>query len=46
MALAACGEDLPKSVDPGQVDSVEAPDLGACRELTADEDSTREHLLP
>jgi hypothetical protein len=37
LALAACGEDLPDTVDPGQVDAVEAPDLGACRDLTTDD---------
>ncbi len=37
VAIAACGDDLPASVDPSQVDSVEAPDLGACRQLTVDD---------
>ena len=34
MALAGCQEDLPAGVDPAQVDAVEAPELGACRDLT------------
>lgn len=37
LVLSGCGEDLPASVDPGQVDSVEAPELGACRDLTVDD---------
>ena len=37
LALTACGEDLPADVDPAQVDAVEAPDLGACRDLTTDD---------
>ena len=36
-ALAGCGEDLPASVDPAQVDAVEAPELGACRDLPIDD---------
>ena len=34
LALAGCKEDLPAGVDPAQVDAVEAPELGACRDLT------------
>jgi len=35
LALAGCGdEEPPANVDPDQVDAVEAPDLGACRQLT------------
>ena len=37
LALTACEEDLPASVDPAQVDAVEAPELGACRDLTTDD---------
>ena len=37
LALTACEEDLPANVDPAQVDAVEAPELGACRDLTADD---------
>jgi Septum formation len=37
LVLASCGEDLPASVDPAQVDSVEAPELGACRDLTTND---------
>ncbi len=37
LTLTACQEDLPANVDPAQVDAVEAPDLGACRDLTADD---------
>ncbi len=37
VALSGCKEDLPADVDPAQVDAVEAPDLGACRLLTADD---------
>ena len=37
LALTACGEDLPASVDPQQVDSREAPDLGACRDLSVED---------
>ena len=35
LMLTACGEDLPETVDPKQVDAVEAPEIGACRNLTA-----------
>ena len=35
LVLTACKQDLPPGVDPAQVDAVEAPDLGACRNLTA-----------
>ena len=37
LALTACEDDLPASVDPAQVDAVEAPELGACRDLTTDD---------
>jgi hypothetical protein len=37
LALSGCSDDLPAGVDPAQVDAVEAPDLGACRELTAED---------
>ena len=37
LALTACEQDLPASVDPAQVDAVEAPELGACRDLTTDD---------
>jgi hypothetical protein len=37
LALTACQEDLPANVDPAQIDAIEAPDLGACRDLTADD---------
>ena len=33
-AITSCTEDLAPGVDPGQVDAVEAPELGACRDLT------------
>jgi Septum formation len=33
-ALTGCTEDLAPGVDPAQVDAVEAPELGACRDLT------------
>lgn len=33
LALSGCQDHLPASVDPAQVDAVEAPDLGACRML-------------
>lgn len=36
--LVGCGkDDQPANVDPDQVDSVEAPELGACRDLTPDD---------
>ncbi|MDQ4053561.1 MAG: septum formation family protein [Actinomycetota bacterium] len=35
--LAACGEDAESDVDPQQVDSVETPELGACRVLTPED---------
>jgi hypothetical protein len=34
VTLAGCGEPTPPGADPEQVDSVEAPELGACRLLT------------
>ena len=34
LALAGCGDDTGDNTDPGQVDSMEAPELGACRVLT------------
>jgi hypothetical protein len=37
LVLSGCRDDLPPNVDPAQVDAVEAPDLGACRELTRDD---------
>jgi len=37
MVLTACGDDVPEGTDPRQVDAVEAPDLGACRNLTVEE---------
>jgi hypothetical protein len=37
LASTGCQEELPASIDPAQVDAVEAPDLGACRDLTADD---------
>ena len=37
LALTGCGEDLPANVDPAQVDAVEAPELGACRDLTVED---------
>ena len=38
-SLSACGEEPPPTsdADPAQVDSVEVPELGACRTLTADD---------
>ena len=35
--LAGCAEDLPPDVDPAQVDAVDAPELGACRDLTVED---------
>jgi hypothetical protein len=35
VALTGCKPDVPAGVDPAQLDSVEAPELGACRLLTA-----------
>ena len=40
LALAGCGEDTPDqgtNTDPDQVDAVETPELGACRDLTPDD---------
>lgn len=37
LMLTGCGEDLPANVDPAQVDAIEAPYLGACRDLTTDD---------
>jgi len=37
LVLTGCREDLPPNADPAQVDAVEAPDLGACRNLTSDD---------
>jgi hypothetical protein len=37
LVLTGCEDDLPASVDPAQVDAVEAPELGACRDLTTDD---------
>lgn len=40
LALAGCGEDgadQGTNTDPDQVDAVEAPELGACRELTPED---------
>ena len=40
LALSACGEDAAgqgTNTDPDQVDAVEAPELGACRELTPED---------
>ena len=37
LALAGCGEDDQGDPDAGQVDSVEPPEVGACRVLTPDE---------
>ncbi|MEO6511098.1 MAG: septum formation family protein [Nocardioides sp.] len=37
VVLSGCKQDLPATVDPAQVDSVAAPDLGACRRLTVDD---------
>ncbi|CAN5220408.1 hypothetical protein BH09ACT12_BH09ACT12_08300 [soil metagenome] len=34
VTLASCGEPATPGADPEQVDSVEAPELGACRRLT------------
>jgi hypothetical protein len=36
-ALSACGEASDANTDPDQVDSVEAPELGACRMLTPED---------
>lgn len=35
--LVACGEQTDSNADPDQVDSVEAPELGACRVLTPED---------
>ena len=35
--LMACGAPADRDDDPDQVDSVEAPELGACRVLTPDD---------
>ena len=37
VVLTGCQEDLAPGVDPAQVDAVEAPELGACRDLTLDD---------
>jgi Septum formation len=35
LGVTGCKEELPAAVDPAQVNAVEAPELGACRDLTA-----------
>lgn len=35
--LTACNEDADANIDPEQVDAVEAPELGACRDLMPDD---------
>jgi hypothetical protein len=37
LVLGGCSEELPAGVDPAQVNAIEAPELGACRRLTADD---------
>ena len=37
LVLAGCGDDAGDDADPGQVDSMEAPELGACRVLTPED---------
>jgi hypothetical protein len=34
VVVTGCKQDLPAGIDPDQLDAVEAPDLGACRQLT------------
>ena len=34
LSLAACGSGSAPGADPEQVDSIEMPELGACRQLT------------
>ena len=34
LVLAACGDETDGNTDPEQVDTMEAPELGACRVLT------------
>jgi hypothetical protein len=37
VALSGCGDDTGGNADPGQLDSVEPPELGACRVLTPED---------
>ena len=37
LALSGCGEDTDGNADPSQLDSVEPPELGACRVLTPED---------